>query len=118
MAKRKIPVDMKAMKAIAGRIQSLRKQRGLTQAALAAAIEIEPASMSRLETAKRPVSGPLLHTIAGHLGVSVSELLGERPEASDADEAQLLNAWRTLKPRVRAATLVLVRELAGQRSKG
>jgi transcriptional regulator with XRE-family HTH domain len=58
------------------RIRHFRKQRGLTQSELAAALGTTAATVSRLETADMTVSTGWLERLAGVLGVEVADLVG------------------------------------------
>jgi transcriptional regulator with XRE-family HTH domain len=68
---------------LAGRIAAQRKERGLNQRELAAAIGIDPAAMSRVENGQRAVSVGELVKLADVLGVPVEALLADaKPESS------------------------------------
>lgn len=58
------------------RIRHFRKQRGLTQTGLAAALGTTAATVSRLETADMTVSTGWLERIAAVLGVEAADLVG------------------------------------------
>jgi transcriptional regulator with XRE-family HTH domain len=60
---------------VAERVRELREERGLSQRKLAAAIEVDPASMNRIESAQRGISTGELVSIAEALGVSVEHIL-------------------------------------------
>lgn len=51
------------------RLQALREQRGMTQAALAAALELSPSYVNQLESNQRPLSVPVLLRLQNRLGV-------------------------------------------------
>ncbi len=67
---------------IGKRIQSLRKERGLTQLALAQTIGVSPSYLNLIEHDRRSIGGALLNSIARELDVSLRDLNG-------ADDAQL-----------------------------
>lgn len=60
---------------LAQRVRSLREERGMSQRKLAAALELDPASMNRIEAGQRGVSTGELVAIAEALGVDVDGLL-------------------------------------------
>jgi transcriptional regulator with XRE-family HTH domain len=68
---------------VAGRIRELRDERGMTQRALADALGVDPAAMSRIEKAERGLSTGELVGVAEALGVSVDTIL-RKQEASYA----------------------------------
>lgn len=70
--------------AVAPRLRELRRRAGLTLEAAARAAELSPAHLSRLETAQRQPSLPMLLSLARVYGTTVSELLGERVPDRDA----------------------------------
>ncbi len=59
------------------RIRNTRKLKGISQAALARAVEISPSYLNLIEANKRDVGGSLLHRIARELDISLNELTGE-----------------------------------------
>ncbi|MGW7351622.1 XRE family transcriptional regulator [Streptomyces sp. Z26] len=61
------------------RLYELRRAHGLTLEAAARRVGLSPAHLSRLETARRQPSLPMLLTLARTYGTTVSELLGEAP---------------------------------------
>jgi len=60
---------------IAARVQSCRKARGFSLAALAEASGVSKAMLSRVENAQSSATAALLGKVAAGLGVSLSELL-------------------------------------------
>ena len=60
---------------IGKRIREIRKQKGLTQSALAEMSGIEPSNISHIERAATKLSLPTLVSIANALEVSLDELL-------------------------------------------
>lgn len=67
MAKRKLKVDPEQARAIGTRIAQYRVARGWSQAELAARVDVEPTTISRVETATRPAATPLLMRLAASL---------------------------------------------------
>ncbi|MBQ2830801.1 MAG: helix-turn-helix domain-containing protein [Oscillospiraceae bacterium] len=59
----------------AGAIRQLRERKGMTQAALAAVLDVSPKTVSKWETAKGLPDISLLDAIASALDVSLTELL-------------------------------------------
>ena len=68
---------------IGGRIKRLRRARKLSQADLAAALQISASYLNLIEHNRRKLTVPLLFAIAGHFGVEPGELV-------DSDETRLL----------------------------
>ncbi|MGW1042215.1 helix-turn-helix domain-containing protein [Streptomyces sp. NPDC002547] len=63
--------------AVAPQLRALRRRASLTLEAAARAAGLSPAHLSRLETAQRQPSLPMLLALARIYGTTVSELLGE-----------------------------------------
>jgi transcriptional regulator with XRE-family HTH domain len=63
------------------RLRGLREQRGLSLDAVAAAADMSPSTLSRLETGKRRLAVDHLAPLARALGASVDELLAPAPRA-------------------------------------
>lgn len=72
-------------KAIAKRIRSIREQKSLTQAQLAAQASITPAAICQIEAGDRTPSTPILRRIASVLNVSIDYLLGSTDEVQLKD---------------------------------
>ncbi|WP_236241263.1 helix-turn-helix domain-containing protein [Streptomyces sp. CC228A] len=72
-----------ALPDVAPRLRELRRRRGLTLEAAAARAGLSPAHLSRLETARRQPSLPMLLGLARTYGTTVSELLGETAPERD-----------------------------------
>lgn len=68
---------------VGGRIRSLRRQRGISQADLAAALSISASYLNLIEHNRRKLTVRLLFRIAGHFGLEPGELV-------DSDETQLV----------------------------
>ncbi|WP_313387949.1 helix-turn-helix domain-containing protein [Rhodospirillum rubrum] len=62
------------------RLQRLREERGLTQAALARTLEISPSYLNQMERNQRPLTVPVLLRINAAFGVDV-QLFSEDEEA-------------------------------------
>jgi predicted transcriptional regulator/DNA-binding XRE family transcriptional regulator len=57
-------------------LRQARRERGLTQAALAAKVGISPSYLNLIEHGKREVAGTLLIRLAGTLGLEIAEMTG------------------------------------------
>ncbi|MFP3986723.1 XRE family transcriptional regulator [Streptomyces sp. E11-3] len=85
--------------AVAPQLRALRRRASLTLEAAAAAAQLSPAHLSRLETGQRQPSLPTLLVLARTYGTTVSELLGERVAdrdavlRGDAQEATAAGGW-------------------------
>lgn len=78
---------------IGGRIREARKEKGLTQAALAQTLGISPAYLNLIEHDRRAIGGALLKRIAERLEVSLARLSG----VEDAQLAQdIMESARSL----------------------
>ena len=85
-------------------IADWRRHRGLSQAALGAALGISKASISRIERSVQPYTQDLLEAVAEILQVAPAALLTHRPE----ETTPLLSVWERIpKPRRRQALAVL-----------
>ena len=62
------------------RLKRLREERGLTQVALARALELSPSYLNQLEKNQRPLTVPILLKINAVFGVDV-QLFSEDEEA-------------------------------------
>lgn len=69
------------------RLRSLRAERGLTQAALAQALELSPSYLNQIEQDQRPLTVPVLLKIHKVLGVDIQQF-------SEDEEARLLAQLR------------------------
>jgi transcriptional regulator with XRE-family HTH domain len=71
--------DEKAFfKALGSRIAGLRKDSGITQVQLAAAMDVSQQTVASWEVGRRGVPVSILPTLARTLGVSVEALIGEK----------------------------------------
>ena len=108
------------------RVRKLREDRGWTQEELAQAIAIEPATLSRYETAKKAFPLDVLRRIAASLRVPLGHLIADggaaaRSKLADAPNydrhadprhAELLDVWRKIPAGRRKLALRLLRTLA------
>ena len=81
---------------IAERMKEARKLAGLSQGHVAKMLGLHRPSVSEMEAGKRRVSAEELARIAEIFDVSVSWLLGESPDALDAQDPRLELAAREL----------------------
>jgi transcriptional regulator with XRE-family HTH domain len=82
-------------------------------------VDVEPATVSRIETGARPARTVLLLRLASAFQVSVGDLLGDMPtDRVDPDEAQLVEAFRMLDPSLREAVLRIVASLVSPAAAG
>ena len=68
---------------IGSRIQRLRRQKGVSQAQCALALDISPSYLNLIEHNRRRITVPLLMKISGYFGVGAGELV-------ESDESRLL----------------------------
>ena len=111
--------DEKLLIALGARLQRLRKERGLTQEALAEAMGIQPVTLSRLETGQRALSLSTLSMASVALECSLGELCAVDTAlpapARPAAEGELLRLWRSLGESEQGLALRLLREVARER---
>lgn len=111
-------------------IYALRKEKGLTQEALALEAETATSNLSRIEKGQRRPSGALLERLAAALGSSVTAIYartegvglsnsrskdvvtGEEDADYSRDAVQLRQGFRDLNPSNKRLTLEFVRMLA------
>lgn len=111
--------DADLLRQIGQRVAQARRDRGWTQEQLAEAIavQLEPVSLSRLETGDRALSLSTLAGIADALGVGLGDLLDvARPMPTaelGPEEAELVRLFQHLPPAQRDIVLRLVRDLVG-----
>lgn len=74
---------------IGGRLRRLREERGLTQSALAAALELSPSYLNQIEKNQRPLTVPVLLRINAVFGIDVQLF-------SESDEARLISELREI----------------------
>jgi transcriptional regulator with XRE-family HTH domain len=95
------------------RLAQARRARGLTQEALAAALAIEPATLSRYEQGRVALTVPILLQLAQQLDISALQLL--EPQTPTDTEAELLAQFRALPPEAQAGLMQFLRGLAAAR---
>jgi len=93
------------------RLRSLRAERGMTQAALAQALELSPSYLNQIEQDQRPLTVSVLLKIHRVLGVDIQQF-------SEDEEARLLaqlrDALAAIPPAAAAVPLPELRELASK----
>lgn len=62
---------------IAARVRQIRRERGFTQAEIAARADLAPGTLSRLESGREPPTVSSLVRLADALGVSLGDLVGD-----------------------------------------
>ncbi|MEC7761685.1 MAG: short-chain fatty acyl-CoA regulator family protein [Pseudomonadota bacterium] len=88
------------------RLRRLREERGMTQAALARALEISPSYLNQLERNQRPLTVPVLLKLNAVFGLDVQLF-------SEAEEARLIPDLRAaLADQGAGASLAEIREIA------
>ena len=87
------------MSGFSNMLSSLRKQKGLTQAELAARLGISKSAVSMYERGNREPEFELLQTMADFFHVSVSALLGRREDGLVNDDPALTEYLETLRDR-------------------
>lgn len=88
------------------RLRRLREERGITQAALARALEISPSYLNQIEQNNRPLTVPVLLKLNAAFGLDVQLF-------SEADEARLITELRSAFAEQGAGiSMAEVRELA------
>ncbi len=98
---------------IGGRIRAARKASNLTQEALAERIDVQPATLSRVETGHQTPSLGLLAQIAEDLGVELRSLLGAGELGIMAQqEIELVQHWRSMDERGRETLLVVAEAMS------
>ncbi len=104
------------LRSLGARLQQVRLQRGWTQEALAAAIGVQAASLSRIESGRIGYSITTAGDIAQVLGVSLSALVSIEPDDSSlahepqGDELTVLT--RSLDPLRKDLLIRVAREIA------
>ncbi len=117
MPTRKSQRDPDFAEAVGSRLKALRARAGLSQARVAEALNVEPSTVARMESGKRPVPLTLIPVLAGMYGATIPEVFvaggALRDTASGGeDEHALLLRWRALRPSARRAVMGLLDELA------
>lgn len=101
-------------------LRTLRKQHGLTQAALAAAIGWERGTIAAVERGHDRPGTELVQALATFFNTSTDHILGRQGEAQPAaaqtdEEAELLARFREASEEARAATLMSIRAMTKAR---
>jgi transcriptional regulator with XRE-family HTH domain len=108
--------DQELLREVGKRVAQARQKGGFTQEQLAELLNIQPVSLSRLETGHRALSLSTLHMISKTVGVPLGDLLDESrdlplPEHSP-EEMELLRLFAGLSPSQQDVLLRLARELS------
>ena len=107
--------------ALGQRLQVTRKSRGWTQERLAEALDLQPVTLSRVETGDRAVSISLLADCARVLGVTLGDLVDiERPEPEAVEDPVVAEGVALLRSLDTAGVdlgVRLLREVARQPGK-
>lgn len=108
---------------LSARVRRLREERGWTQEELAQAISIEPATLSRYETAKQTFPLEVLRRIAASLRVPLTSLIDEAPAGLPATRladapvldryADVIELWRQIPAPRRKLALRILRAFVG-----
>ena len=77
-------------------IKRLRQQKGISQNKLARKSGIAQSALSAIESSVKNPSIETVQMIAGALGVTISELLGETADGLTSQEWQLIRDYRAL----------------------
>jgi transcriptional regulator with XRE-family HTH domain len=95
-------------------LAKLRRKKGLTQAQLAEMVNLEPISVSRIETGAVLPSIVRLHDLAAALGVSMARLLGVTDVSAASHARELAALLDPLDPNDRSLLLGIVRQVAAR----
>ena len=108
--------DQELLREVGQRVSRARRDRGWSQEQLAEAIDIQPTTLSRLETGDRAISLSTLGRVAEALGVGLGDLLDVKRDLPTIEHgpehAELLRGFDALSAGRRELVLRLVRELA------
>jgi transcriptional regulator with XRE-family HTH domain len=99
---------------VGARIRELRRARGLTQDALAAACDVSRSAVAQWETDRAGQLRENISRIAGALGSSVEHLL-HGSTAATGDELAMLRLYQACDPEDRAFLLRTAHKLAKQK---
>lgn len=78
------------------RLHQIRSDAGLSQTALARAVETSQSAISQMETGERQPSFEMLRRLAKALGVSPAHLLGEDVDQLSKEEQTYFRQYRSL----------------------
>jgi len=98
---------------VGGRVKELRRQRGITQLALAEVIGVEPETVSRLERGTALPSLEKLENVSDALGVSLAELVGHSSSLPKDQAAVITEMLVKLSPKDRDFVVELVKLQCG-----
>jgi len=103
------------LRGLGARISEVRRERGLTQEALAEAAGVDPQTVQRAETGRVSLSVPRLQVLADALGIKMADLFldvgGPVPEVPwTTDEAAVVAAWRRVPEERQGLALRLLQE--------
>jgi len=108
--------DQVLLREVGQRVAHARRDRGWSQEQLAEAIDIQPTTLSRLETGDRAISLSTLNRMAEAIGVGLGDLLDvdrDLPAIEHSPEhAELLRGFEKLPKSRKELVLKLVAELA------
>lgn len=91
-----------------------RRKKGLTQAQLAEMVNLEPISVSRIETGAVLPSIVRLQDLAAALGVSMARLLGVTDVSAVSHARELAALLDPLEPNDRSLLIGIVRQVAAR----
>ena len=101
--------DIIDYKAVGKRIKTVRRNKGLSQKALATVMDISATNLSHIERGATKASLPTLVKIANSLGVSMDELmcdsLTSSKHISQGEIADIVDKCSPKEPRIVAATV-------------
>lgn len=100
------------------KIRGLRKERGLTQADLAARIGVQQSDLCRMETGEYRVSLDALFKILGTFEMGIGEFFRESDGEADVAGQEVLSLWRRLDRRSREEVLEFIRFKCRQSTEG
>lgn len=95
-------------------LKEWRKHRGLTQEQLAARMDVDRTTISKMETGTHSYTKEFLENAANALNCQPWELIGRNPMI---EPEPVVNLWERIMERDRPAALTMLRSLAGQESK-
>lgn len=84
-------MDIRAV--FASNLKHYRQARGLTQAALAAAMDVDRAHVSAMERGQQNVTLQTLQRVAAHLDVAPAQLIEERSEGDVRSRRDIAKSW-------------------------
>ena len=102
---------------VGDKIRQLRKERDLTQSALAARVGVQQSDLCRMENGEYKVSLETLFKVLGVFGMDIGEFFqGELPASSDSEmDKELLRLFQKLDDGTRKEVLDYIRFKASSR---